>query len=88
MFLRMALRSLAAVVVASVGLVLGVATSLASEPMPESAGRSGIWPPVPAPLARSVLGSDGLGDWVFGAALLVVAMAMLAFRRSDGASPE
>ena len=87
MLLRNATRSLAALMVAGAGLVLGVATALASEPMSEATGRSGIWPPV-RHLARPVLGSDGLGDWVFGAALLVVAMAMLAFRRSDGASPE
>ena len=88
MFLRIALRSLAALMVASTGLVLGVATSLASEPRPESSGRSGLWPPAPAPLGGSVLGPDGLADWGFGAALLLLAVATLAFHRGGDASLE
>ena len=87
MLLRNATRSLAALMVAGAGLVLGVATALASEPMSEATGRSGIWPPV-RHLARPVLGSGGLADWLVGAALLVVATATFAYHRRDGASPD
>ncbi len=87
MFLRNATRSFAALMAAGAGLVLGVATALASEPMSEPTGRSGIWPPVPR-LAHPALAPDGLVDWVFGAALLVVATATFAYHRRDGASPE
>ena len=66
MFLRNATRSLAALMAAGAGLVLGVATALAAEPMSEATGRSGIWPPVPTSRARS-WAPDGLVDWVFGA---------------------
>ena len=87
MFLRNATRSLAALIVAGAGLVLGVATALAAEPMSEATGRSGLWPPPPR-LAPPVLAPDGLADWVFGAALLVVATVAFAYHRRDGASPD
>jgi len=87
MFLRNATRSLVALMVAGAGLVLGVATALASEPMSEATGRSGIWPPV-RHLARPVLGSDGPADWLVGAAVLLVATATLVFRRKGGVPPE
>ncbi len=87
MFLRNATRSLAALVAAGAGLVLGVATALASEPMSEATGRSGIWPPV-RHLVRPVLGSDGLADWLVGAAVLLVATATFVFHRKGGVPPE
>lgn len=87
MVLCTAIRSFAALVAAGLGLVLGAATSLASEPLPESSGRSGIWPPVTSPLAATGVGPDGLADWVFGAVILLVATATLAFQ-GDGASAE
>jgi hypothetical protein len=78
---------LAALIAAGAGLALGVATALAAEPMSEATGRSGLWPPAPR-LPRPVTAPDGLVDWVFGAALLVVATVAFAFHRRDGASPD
>ena len=87
MLLRNATRSLAALMAAGAGLLLSVATALASEPMSEATGRSGIWPPV-RHLARPVLGSDDLADWLVGAAVLLVATATLVFHRKGGVPPE
>ena len=39
-------------------------------------------------LVRPVLGSDGLADWLVGAAVLLVATATLVFQRKGGVPPE
>jgi hypothetical protein len=78
MFMHNVIRLIAASVTAGVALVLGVATAVATEPRPESTGRSGIWPPVPHVIPTGPP-PEGLSDWAFAAVLLVAAMATLAF---------
>lgn len=83
MVLRKATRFLTAVVLAATGAVVavmvGATAALASEPMPEPVGRSGIWPPLPPPaVAVPVLGDDGVGDWVFAGVLVLAATVTLA----------
>jgi hypothetical protein len=83
MFIHNAVRALAAFAGAGAALMVGVAAAMASQPMPEPVGRSGIWAPV-TPAGPVIAAQDGLTDWVFAALLVLAATATVAVRGHDG----